>query len=861
MRIMIDIKLYLELLSVGLILLLILLFNNFFLYKRKLKDRISLMLIFGVAMSFFEILWSVCGLLSDPGVSWLYYISVIGYSSAFMIFAAILNKYLIDQMGIRVRKTVFFLIYVLVPAVVILLYLSTPLTHLLVWVDENGILHGSELIYVFFVYLLMAYLLSPTFIGLFFLTLGRKKRPASGKISGSVLVFGCMVIAIYYLQLIIIDMPDKSDAYVTVSLAISIALVYLITNVSTNNALEAQARIAEEKRERDKLQIASERALAASEAKSAFLSNMSHEIRTPINAVLGMNEMILRECDDGNVLAYSESIKTAGNTLLGLVNDILDFSKIEAGKMEIILVDYDLSSIINDLVNMIQTKADDKGLKLKLNINSKIPRLLKGDEIRIKQVITNILTNAVKYTEKGSVTLNIDYEKITDEADSIKLFVSVADTGIGIKPDDLKKLFSEFDRIEEERNRNVEGTGLGMSITKRLLEMMDSSLEVESEYGTGSTFSFKLKQTVVDWGEIGDYEASYKDYLKNHAKYRESFRAPEAQVLVVDDNEMNLTVFRSLLKQTGVKIDLAESGDEGLALAYDKKYDIIFLDHMMPEKDGIETLAELRSRPDDPNLDTPVICLTANAISGAREEYIEAGFDDYLTKPIDSEKLEQLMIRCLPGNKLEHIRTDAKGNEDNKDDKLPAFLLDIDGLDTNTGITNSGGAPAYIDNLKLFAKNVKKYTQDIDTFYDSGDIKNATVKIHALKSTIRIIGATGLGELAQKLEDAGKAEDLDFLESDLPVLLERVRKLGDELSGLMDEDQDAGKNKPEIAVEELREAYSKIKEFAEDCNDTGIEDAMEALAKYDLPEAEMEKVNAINAALENFDFDGIVELL
>lgn len=859
---MIALNLYLELLSVGLILLVILFINNIFLYKRKLKDRISLLLIFGIAMSLFEILWSVCGMLSDPGLSWLYYTSVIGYSGAFMIFAAILDLYLITQMGIRVRKPVFFLVYVLVPSVVILLYLTTPLTHLLVWVDENGVLQVSELVYVCFVYLLMAYLLAPTFIGFFFLTLGRKKRPADGRISGSAFVFGIMVIALYYLQMIIIDAPDMlSDAFITVSLPVSIGLVYLITNVSTNNALEAQARIAEEKRERDRLQIASERALAASEAKSAFLSNMSHEIRTPINAVLGMNEMILRECNDNDILAYSESIKTAGNTLLGIVNDILDFSKIEAGKMEIIPVDYDLSSIINDLVNMIQTKADDKGLKLILEINSEIPRLLNGDEIRIKQVITNILTNAVKYTEKGSVTLKLGYEKIADEADRIELFVSVADTGIGIKPEDLKKLFSEFDRIEEERNRHVEGTGLGMSITKRLLEMMDSSLEVESEYGVGSTFSFKLKQTVVGWEAIGDYEASYRDYLKNHTKYRESFRAPEAQVLIVDDNEMNLTVFQSLLKQTGVKIDLAVSGDEGLTLAYDKKYDLIFLDHMMPGKDGIETLNELHSRLKGPNLDTPTICLTANAISGAREQYIEAGFDDYLTKPIDSEKLEQLMIKYLPENKVQLIQADVLSNEDNNAEELPAFLLAIDSLDTDAGITNSGGAPAYLDNLKLFAKNVKKYTEDIDNYTAAGDIKNATVKIHALKSSLRIIGASELGELAQKLEDAGKAEDMDFLASELPVLLEGVKKLGDELSGLLEEDGDAGTDKPEIPKEELMEAYSRIKECAEDCDDTGIEDAMEALVKYALPEAETEKVTAINTALENFDFDGIVELL
>ena len=411
--------------------------------------------------------------------------------------------------------------------------------------------------------------------------------------------------------------------------------------------------IDKEKKERDKLLDLSERAIAANEAKTSFLSNMSHEIRTPINAVLGMNEMILRECDDKNILAYSNSIRTAGSTLLGLVNDILDFSKIEAGKMEIIPVDYDLSSVINDLVNMTQTKADDKGLKLELDINKNVPKLLHGDEVRIKQVITNLLTNSVKYTEKGSVTFCLDYADVPDEPDSIILDIAVIDTGIGIKKEDMHKLFSEFERIEEERNRKVEGTGLGMSITKRLLEMMDSTLVVESIYGMGSKFSFELRQTVVKREVLGDYETAYKDAVSKRNKYHEMFRAPAAEVLIVDDTPMNLLVFKNLLKQTGVKIDIANSGDEGLSMSYDKKYDIIFLDHMMPEKDGIETLRELRSRPKDPNLGTPMICLTANAVSGAREQYLAEGFDDYLTKPIDPGKLETMMLEYLPPEKIE----------------------------------------------------------------------------------------------------------------------------------------------------------------------------------------------------------------
>ena len=417
-----------------------------------------------------------------------------------------------------------------------------------------------------------------------------------------------------------------------------------------------------------------EEAESANQAKSHFLANMSHEIRTPINAVLGMNEMILRESGDDGILAYAEKIKTAGSTLLGLINDILDFSKIEAGKMEILPVDYDLSSVINDLVSMIQKRADDKGLLLKLDFDRETPKLLRGDEVRIKQVVTNILTNAVKYTEKGSVTFHIGFERIEDEPQSVNLCVSIRDTGIGIKPEDMKKLFSEFERIEEKRNRNIEGTGLGMNITRQLLEMMGSRLEVESVYGEGSEFSFRLKQAVIRWEALGDYEAAYRASLASRKKYREKFTAPDASVLVVDDTPMNLEVLKSLLKRTGIQIDTAVSGDEGLLLSRGKQYDLILLDHMMPEKDGIETLHELRGENDNPNLHTPAICLTANAISGAREQYLAAGFDDYLTKPIDSGKLEEALMRYLPKEKLRSPAEKAAPNPLMPPD-TPAILI------------------------------------------------------------------------------------------------------------------------------------------------------------------------------------------
>ncbi len=411
--------------------------------------------------------------------------------------------------------------------------------------------------------------------------------------------------------------------------------------------------ITKEKEERERLIDMSDRALAASEAKSAFLSSMSHEIRTPINAVLGMNEMILRECEDDNIISYARNVKSAGNSLLALINDILDFSKIESGKMEIIPVDYDFVELLNDLVNLLKLRMEAKGLEFILDIDPEIPRSLFGDEVRLKQIITNILTNAVKYTDEGSVTLSITYDKRLKVNDCLVLMVSVKDTGIGIKKEDMSKLFDAYERFDMKKNRNVEGTGLGMSITTNLLSMMGSSLNVESEYGKGSDFSFKLVQTVRKWDPIGDYKSAFADFSRTKNKYVPKFTASLARILVVDDTFVNLLVFKGLLTRTEVQIETADNGRRAIELALAQKYDIIFLDHMMPDKDGIETLHEIREAKDCPNRDTPAICLTANAVSGAKEFYMEAGFDGYLTKPIDSQALEETIYELLPKELIE----------------------------------------------------------------------------------------------------------------------------------------------------------------------------------------------------------------
>ncbi|MCR5397960.1 MAG: response regulator [Lachnospiraceae bacterium] len=612
------------------------------------------------------------------------------------------------------------------------------------------------------------------------------------------------------------------------------------------------------KKEKEAAEEMSVRAVAASEAKSAFLSNMSHEIRTPINAILGMNEMILRECDDSNILGYSETIRTAGSTLLGLVNDILDFSKIEAGKMEIIPVEYDLSSVLNDLVNMIQTRADAKGLILKLKFDQDVPKILNGDEVRLKQVITNILTNAVKYTEKGSITFHVGYDRTDDDPDSIMLNVSVKDTGMGIKPEDMKKMFSEFERIEEGRNRNIEGTGLGMNITKRLLEMMGTSLKVDSVYGEGSDFSFALRQKVVKWNPLGDYEASYRASLSERKKYREKFTAPEACVLVVDDTETNLTVFKSLLKRTKVSIDTAASGDECLALTHDKRYDMIFLDHMMPQKDGIQTFHELHMQQDNPNLDTPTICLTANAISGAREKYLAEGFNDYLAKPIDAERLEAMLIEYLPKDKV--VLSSAKEGDEPKnelEEALPDWLTDCEGIDASAGVINCGGTEEYLTVLSGFYASIDAKADEIENYYDSGDIRNYTIKVHALKSSARIIGATELSEEARLLEDAGNAENMEYINGHTADLLSRYRAYKDILKPISESTDDL----PDIPGDMLADAYAGLSEFAEAMDYELARMVMDSVKEYKLPKEDDERFKRLQTCLSQLDWDGIKEIV
>ena len=563
-----------------------------------------------------------------------------------------------------------------------------------------------------------------------------------------------------------------------------------------------------------RLKDAADEAVQATQAKSQFLAQMSHEIRTPINAVLGMNEMILRENEDEDIREYAENIQSAGKTLLALINSILDFSKIEDGKMEIIPVQYDTLNLISDLVNMISDKAEKKDLLLDLQIDEKLPYTLYGDDVRVRQIIVNLLTNAVKYTKEGKVTLVIQRQDVAEDPEDILLHVEVIDTGIGIRPEDMGRLFESFQRLDEEKNHNVEGTGLGISIVQSLLKMMGSSLKVESEYGKGSRFYFDLKQRVVDQTPIGN-NVHQRDKLRKEE--RGYLCAPDAEILIVDDNEMNLKVAVGLLKRSEIKVDTALSGIESIRMVENKQYDIIFMDHMMPEMDGVETMKALKKSGSLP-AHTKIIVMTANAIEGAKEQYLAEGFDDYLSKPIAVDGLEQTLSVYLPAEKVsyknskekkktvlpqtpEHTQAEQESAEQKESEQMAAepqvleflepeitdedsftqeelqtFVTEVPELDVNTGLLYCAESKMfYIEMLEEFVNGRKD--EELAGFLQNEDWDNYRIAVHAMKSNAKTIGAMELSEEARLQEMAAKENRTEGVSVNHQALAEHYKDL------------------------------------------------------------------------------------
>ena len=524
---------------------------------------------------------------------------------------------------------------------------------------------------------------------------------------------------------------------------------------------------------REALQAAEE----ANNAKSNFLSNMSHEIRTPITAILGMNELIRRESSDKTILDYAENIDKAGNSLLAIINDILDFSKIEAGKMDLVNEAYSIRELLSGAVNLTKFRAEEKGILFKADIDPRLPVGLYGDDLRIKQILTNLLSNAFKYTEQGTVTLTARLEKRgTDEAD---IYISVKDTGIGVREEEKEKLFSAFDRLDVKRTRSIEGTGLGLAITSQMLTMMGSRLSVTSEYGKGSDFFFTITQKVSDWSETGAFDpmvqgASEEDTADGGNTV---FVASGARILIVDDTPLNLKVIVGLLKHTGVQTVTASSGKECIEAFGSEAFDMVFLDYRMPQMDGIETLKRLKELYPKKAAATPIISLTASAVMGDRERMLSAGFTDYLSKPVNIEKMEAMMLKYLPEDKVRRVETD-EASDDDELRKLPPSLFDIESIDPAQGLEYCGDAEDYIEALQIYEASIDKKAGDIERILSEGDTAAYINMVHSLKSTSKAIGAMEISELALNLEKAGREGDEALIKERTPALLERYRELG-----------------------------------------------------------------------------------
>lgn len=708
----------------------------------------------------------------------------------------------------------------------------------------------------------------------------------------SAFIASCIQIGVYFLRIV-----DTSGIF----LAFGLMLLIIASIIGTIRSIIEMDR-------------AKDRAEMKSKTKADFLANMSHEIRTPINAVLGMNSMILRECDDEIVKDYAMDIKSAGENLLSIINEILDFSKIESGKMEINPIDYELSSLIHDISNMVSLKAEEKNLKLDIFVDKMIPARLYGDEIRLRQIIINLLNNAVKYTEKGSVSLTINGRRENDNEDEV-LKVVIKDTGIGIKEEDIPKLYSAFERIEEERNRSIEGTGLGMSIVVQLLALMGSKLEVKSEYGVGSEFSFEIRQKIMSDIPVGNIEERINN--QKSYDYKALFLAEDAKLLVVDDNIMNIKVFRSLLKQNKVKIDSAESGMQCLDMIKNKRYDIIFLDHMMPNMDGIETIHRLRNDKTHMCQGVPVIALTANAISGAREMYLSEGFDDYLSKPIIPDKLEDQIRRYLDDDKIGEI-VSKKENVSNDliENELPA----IEGIDWEFALLHIPDKDILWESFGEFyrsmegeARQLKEYFDIVKDSYDYID-KNSTsqsidednsdeleevfakpnenlelmeemsarlnenlnlmeemstklnenldlyrIKVHAMKSSSALVGGFAISGVAKMLEYLARDKKVKDVINMSPVFFEEWQAMHDRIQEYFKEDEVELQELEDYSI--LNENFEKLKNAMTVLDVDEADNQIAELKKYAYGEEETKIIRQLEDAVLNLDTDKVIELI
>lgn len=595
----------------------------------------------------------------------------------------------------------------------------------------------------------------------------------------------------------------------------------------------------------------------ANRAKTNFVSNMSHEIRTPMNSIVGITEILLRSRHSPKEQEYLLNIQSSGRVLLTIINDVLDCSKMEAGKMQLFDEPYDTCSLFHDLRISMENRIGHSGLELIYDIDQDIPCKLKGDMGRIRQVIINLVNNAIKYTEKGSVRFSVHVRQ--KNTDKVMLYYEVADTGIGIRKEDQKILFDAFQRVEMDRNRYVEGTGLGLTISQNLVNMMGGVIEVESEYGKGSRFFFTIEQTIIDPTPVSavNYNGQKDNVTEKEAECL--FIAPEAHILLVDDNELNLVVAKELLKPLRMQIDTAENGLQAVKMVRGSQYDLVLMDHMMPVMDGIEAAKAIRALPEDKYQKLPIIALTANAMVDARKEFLNAGMNGFVAKPIDFARIcNQLklwlpkdLVRDVPKEEAKKLLADdLSDREIQPEDPQMGFSFE-------EGVKHCGSKAALMKTIRIFYRTIDSKADKIEQCLKEGLISDYVVEVHALKSSALLIGAVPLSEAAKELEGYGKQGKTELLEEKTPDLLAMYRDFKDILKPCADKEEAA---RQEASNGEWCQALQQIHQCIEQFDLDGVDQIMEQLEEYQVPECIRESMDQLRVYVADVSMEEIMEL-